>query len=293
MSIVVGIDGSEGARKAARWAALAAARHHTSVTLIHALGYAELYGGQVVPPPEGLKDDLRTRGWKLLREASAEARSVAGGEVKVELRSDSAAEVLVDASAKAELLVLGESGHNRVTTVLGYSVTSALAAHAHCPVVSVHGDGWDTPSAKYLPVVVGVDGGLVSEHAIALAFREADALGAELVAVHAWGTDNTVRVFGEASNEFEWAPLAEGERRLLSQRLAGWCEKYPDVTIRQVVAQDRAAHELAQWSHKAQLLVVGSRGRGGFAGLLLGSTSQSLIHHATCPVLIARQETMS
>ncbi|MFD8496033.1 universal stress protein [Amycolatopsis sp. NPDC059657] len=293
MSIVVGIDGSEGARKAARWAALAAARHHTSVTLIHALGYPELYGGQVVPPPEGLKDDLRQRGWKLLREARTAAGSVPGVEVRTELRTDSAAPVLVDASEKAELVVVGESGHNRATAVLGYSVTTAVAAHAHCPVVSVRGDGWDRPSAKDLPVVVGVDGSPLSELAVATAFREADALGAELVAIHAWGTDNTVRVFGEAAYEFEWAPLAEGERRLLSERLAGWCEKYPDVTVRQVVAQDSPAHELAQWSRKAQLVVVGSRGRGGFTGLLLGSTSQSLIHHAACPVLIARQENPS
>ena len=79
------------------------------------------------------------------------------------------------------------------------------------------------------------------------------------------------------------------EREVLADRLAGWAEKYPDVTVRRLVARDRPARALVEESGRAQLVVVGSRGRGGISGLLLGSVSQALLHHAACPVAVVRR----
>ncbi|HEY3467530.1 MAG TPA: universal stress protein, partial [Amycolatopsis sp.] len=84
--------------------------------------------------------------------------------------------------------------------------------------------------------------------------------------------------------------LERDEDRLLSQRLAGWQEKYPEVEIRRVLVRERPRHALLDVSEEAQLVVVGSRGRGGFTGMLLGSTSQALVQHAQCPVLVVRPE---
>jgi nucleotide-binding universal stress UspA family protein len=87
---------------------------------------------------------------------------------------------------------------------------------------------------------------------------------------------------------YDETQLREEETAVLGEALAGWREKYPDVTVTPVVARDRAARALVGASHQASLVVVGSRGRGGFTGLLLGSVSQALLHHAGCPVAVVR-----
>jgi len=138
------------------------------------------------------------------------------------------------------------------------------------------------------PIVVGIDGSPASEEAIAFAFHEASLRGCELVAVHTW---NEVFIDTELSFEriaFDTTVLREHERELLAQRLAGWQEKYPDVRVHRVVEQNRPVRALLEHGADAQLILVGSRGRGGLAGTLLGSTSQALVHYAPCPLIIAR-----
>jgi hypothetical protein len=78
------------------------------------------------------------------------------------------------------------------------------------------------------------------------------------------------------------------EREVLAERLAGWSEKYPEVSVRRLVVRDRPARALVEESGRAQLVVVGARGRGGFRGMLLGSVSQALLHHSHCPVAVVR-----
>jgi nucleotide-binding universal stress UspA family protein len=140
------------------------------------------------------------------------------------------------------------------------------------------------------PVVVGVDGSPASELAIAAAFEEASSRRAPLIAVHAWSDVTYEDFYGTVRIVPQWESLEEDEERLLAQRLAGWQEKYPDVEIRRVLRRDRPRHALLEAAEKAQLVVVGSRGRGGFTGMLLGSTSQALVQHAGCPVLVVRPE---
>jgi nucleotide-binding universal stress UspA family protein len=138
-------------------------------------------------------------------------------------------------------------------------------------------------------VVVGVDGSPTSEPALAMAFEEAAMRGADLVAVHAWIEFTSDTAYATARQFLvNWDAVETRERETLAERLAGWQEKYPDVTVRRVVTGGQPTKRLLDQAVDAQLLVVGSRGRGGFAGMLLGSTSQALIHHAPCPLLVVR-----
>ncbi|SMD27505.1 Universal stress protein family protein [Kibdelosporangium aridum] len=94
--------------------------------------------------------------------------------------------------------------------------------------------------------------------------------------------------FPAAAAAFEVSPLVREAEETLAEQLARWQQKYPDVRVTRQVVRDRPAHALLRFSDEAQLIVVGSRGRGGFRGLLLGSTSQHLLRHAPCPVAVVR-----
>jgi nucleotide-binding universal stress UspA family protein len=184
--------------------------------------------------------------------------------------------------------VLGTPGLSRLGRVLVGSVSVALAAHAPCPVTLVRPHvGDDEPPAEG-PVVLGVDGTPAGEEAIAAAFEEASWRGARLTAVHCLHEAFLSAVFEENRWTMDGPATEEHERELLAQRLAGWQEKYPDVVVDRVVPAGRPAERLLDFADRAQLLVVGSRGLGGFRGLALGSTSQALMSYALCPVLVAR-----
>jgi nucleotide-binding universal stress UspA family protein len=135
------------------------------------------------------------------------------------------------------------------------------------------------------PVVVGTDGSAGSEEAVRTAFEEAARRRAGLVAVHSW--------IDLSSGPQRYRPLdpevvERSAREVVAGQLGVYADKYPEVTVQQVVTADRPVRHLVNYSERAQLLVVGSRGRGGFGGLLLGSTSQALVYHARCPVLVVR-----
>ncbi|MFK0246060.1 universal stress protein [Amycolatopsis azurea] len=287
--IVVGTDGSPGAGAAATWGMQAADRHETSLELWHALAIPDYYLG-TVPPTEDLLRKLEHRGDSILREAADAVTRADGPAVTTRLCEESAVPALLGASDTARLIVLGSTGHSRFTALFGGSVTTALAGRARCPVVSVRGRSWDLPTAGERPVVVGVDGSRGARAAIAAAFDEACVRGAELIAVHAWEDVSASRSFGDPAGSYGWGSFTESAQRMLTREVAEYRDGYPDVEVRQVVVHDEPRQELLRWSVQAQLVVVGSRGRGGFRGLLLGSTGQSLIHHAACPVLITRAE---
>ncbi|WP_245193291.1 universal stress protein [Amycolatopsis alba] len=285
--IVVGADGSTGAQAAVTWGIQAAERHETSLELWHALGIPDYYLGGV-PPTDDLLRKIRTRGEAILREAADTAGHAHGPALETHIADDSAAPALIETSGTARMIVLGSTVHSRFTSLFGGSVTTALAGHARCPVVSVRGRTWDLPAAWQRPVVVGVDGSPSAEPAIAAAFDEACARGADLVAVHAWEDVSATRSFGDPASRYGWGSFTDSAQRMLTQQVSMYRDGYPDVEVHQVVVHDEPRQELLRWSAEAQLVVVGSRGRGGFSGLLLGSTGQSLVHHAACPVLIAR-----
>ena len=184
---------------------------------------------------------------------------------------------LVDLSKTAGLVVVGCRGEGGVAGALLGSVSSGLVHHAHCP----------QPSQA--PVVVGIDGSPTSELATEIAFDEASRRGVELVALHAW-TDMGPLEFPRTNwAPIEWRNYKEQEEEVLSERLSGYRDRYPDVAVRKVVVSDRPAPRLLEQAEHAQLVVVGSHGRGGFTGMLLGSVARAVVHSARVPVIVARK----
>jgi len=286
MPILVAIDGSESALRAAHWAAAEASRRGRGLSIVHAYDWPlPNYGPAIVDPAVLHESVVSTAQTTLAAAVAAVTEAAPELPVAAEIVRGPAVTALLGLSRRAELLVLGSRGLGGFSGLLVGSVAVALVAHGHCPVVVVRGD----PSAPGAPVVVGIDGSPASEMALALAFDEAASRGCDLVAVHTW-TDTTVPfgLGGGHGQALDWTPLAEQAEKLLVESLTGWHEKYPGVTVRRVVERDRPASALLDAGRDAQLLVVGSRGRGGFTGLTLGSVSQALIHHASCPVMIAR-----
>jgi nucleotide-binding universal stress UspA family protein len=280
--IVVGVDGSESAVHAVRWAATEARRRGAGLRLVHV--YATPVG---YPPgfvdPYLLRESLVAQGKEWLTRAQDEADQVAPGlAVEVVETEGTAVPVLVGESARAALLVLGSRGLGGFTGLVLGSTAVATVPRAHCPVVVVRG------ADRAGPVIVGVDGTPVGEAAIEFAFAEAALRGVDLVAVHAW-TDLVVETaFAGGAAALDFTPLAQQAEEVLGERLAGWAEEYPDVRVTREVSRERASTALLRHAEDAGLVVVGSRGRGGFRGLLLGSTSQHLLHHAQCPVAVVR-----
>ncbi|MEJ3653283.1 universal stress protein [Actinomycetes bacterium KLBMP 9759] len=289
--VVVGVDGSEQALRAVRWAAAEAARRRAPLRLVSAFGWAE--DGPGGGPARGrryrgvLLDRARAHLAEAVTAATARAATAAEGGVEVESDLVAAAPIgaLADESRRAQLMVLGAQGIGRIAAMISGSVTVAMVAHASCPVVVVRGP--EIAGASVRPVVVGVDGSAVSEAALGFAFATAADRGVELVAVHTWfdpGPDLGVGVGDYRAEMREWAQAT------LAQRLAGWAQKYPEVTVTRVVQCDRPAHQLLTLSESAQLVVVGSRGHGQVMGTVLGSVSNALVHRAGCPVAVVRPD---
>ena len=281
--MVVGVDGSASATQAVRWAAREAGRRRAPLVLVHvwtAIPVAPLHVGSLVP----YHDALVEQGDQWLEEASTAARDAAPGVVtSTQLVSGSAAGRLIDRSASAGLLVLGSRGLGGFAGLVVGSIAVALATHGHCPVVVVRGADPDTAPRQDGPVVVGVDGSPNSRAALDFAFEAAALRGAPLTAVHAWSDLPVITVWELTT---DWHLVQQNEAKALSQWLADGRALYPGVPVEQVVVREGPARILLEHARAAQLVVVGSRGRGGFRGLLLGSTSQALIHHAASPVAV-------
>jgi nucleotide-binding universal stress UspA family protein len=235
--------------------------------------------------PPGFMEWQDEEGRRLL-DSAVKTVEEAGAQVEVstEMVSGSAVPVLADLSSSAQMIVVGCRGHGALARGLLGSISTGLAHHAHCPVAIIHDEDPLMPHPSKAPVVVGVDGSPASENAVAIAFEQASFRGVDLLAVHAW-SDTGVFEFPGA----DWSTLQAAGEQTLSERLAGWQERYPDVLVRRVVVADKPAHQLLEQAESAQLLVVGSHGRGGIAGMLLGSVSTSVLHGARMPVIVARR----
>jgi len=288
--VVAGVDGSDGSMRAVRWAARQAALWECPLRLVHAYAWPWIQQPFVAGVPSHYRQALMNAANDWLRKAADVAVQTAPElAVGTELISSTAAQLLISESQRARMVVVGSRGLGGFTGLLVGSTAVALGAHAHCPVAVVRGagEGREVPASG--SVVLGVDGMPSSEAAIAVAFEAASLRGAPLVALHAW-TDITVPDFAPMGPIQGWPVIEDDERRLLAERLAGWQEKYPDVRVDRVIVQGRPAYNLLRAAEDAQLVVVGTRGRGGLRGLLLGSTSHALLHHAPCPVVVARPD---
>jgi nucleotide-binding universal stress UspA family protein len=287
-SVVVGVDGSAAALAAVRWAAARAVRDGRPLRIVHA--YALPLGFPAgVTEEESILAALRREGRRWLAEArDAATESMPLGRVDTELVAAPAATALLRESEDAAVLVAGNQGRNTLTGLLVGSTSLALASRAHCPVVLVRAGHHATEVPEVGPVVVGVDGTEASEAAVAFAFAEAAAQHAPLIAVHAYTESVLETALAADDTSMDWTLQHQLGEETLAERLAGWQEKYPQVSVEREVVHDRPAQALRQRAQTARLVVVGRRGRSGFRDLILGSTSQHLLHHAIAPVAVVR-----
>ncbi|ORW85918.1 universal stress protein [Mycobacterium sp. IEC1808] len=285
LGIVVGIDDSPAARAAVQWAARDAELRNVPLTLVHAVS-PEVTTWLRTPVPAGVLRWQQEHGRRLVDEALkvVEASSRRGGPaaINTEILSSGAVPTLIDLSKEADLLVTGAQGSGRWPGRLLGSVSSALLRHAHCPVAIIHEDP-RTPGAGQGPVLLGIDGSPASEPATAIAFDEASRRDADLTALHAWSDLDR-----SEWPEIDWPATQSAAEEVLAERLAGWQEQYPDVRVTRAVVQAQPARQLVAQSAGAQLVVVGSRGRGGFAGMLVGSVGEAVAQMARAPVIVAR-----
>ena len=283
--VVVGVDGSPSSTMAVRWAAREATMRNVGLTLVHVSNPPAVW--PAAPIPAEIYQRHREEARKVLADAIKVAEdSVEGNRPKIDSELLSAAPVptLIDLSKEAHMMVVGCRGHDALQRTLLGSVSTGLLHHAHCPVAVIHDEAPILLGPSQLPVLVGIDGSPASELATAIAFDEASFRGVDLLAVHAWTDSDISRV-----PSMEWATQQSRAAEILAERLAGWQERYPDVTVHRRLVFDRPARHLLDESESAQLVVVGSHGRGGFAGTLLGSVSTAVVHAARIPVIVARQ----
>lgn len=287
-SVVVGYDGSPAAAAAAIWGAAEAARRHTRLRLAHALALPLIRSplGMPVAMPAHL-DPLREAAERLLDATCRQARAKHPElDIDVAISVGGAAPALLAEAEEADLLVIGTRGLGEFRDLAAGSVMAHVATHAACPVVAVPA-GWRDNEHENT-IVVGVDGSELSVDAVEFALEQAEATGATVTAVLAW----TAPVSTGPGDMLPLVYYAEEVRQenvaTLAETLAGQSEKYPDVPVREQVLHGHADEVLVDAAQHARLLVVGSRGRGAFRGLLLGSTSRSVLHHAPCPVAVVR-----
>jgi nucleotide-binding universal stress UspA family protein len=281
--IVVGVDGSAASNAAVYWAADEAARRDVPLTLVHMLNtYVPTY--PQIPMATGVAEWQEEDGRKALEHAVKIAEDAVSAGRKIAITSNFKTSppmpTLVDLSEDADMVVVGSNGRGAVGRVLLGSVSSGVVRRAKCPVAVIRDEAPAMPHPEQAPVLVGIDCSPASELATGIAFDEASRRGVELRALHAW---SDVAVF--LGPMVDWASEAE---RNLAEYLAGWGERYPDVKVHRLVAFDHPGRQLIEESESAQLVVVGSHGRGGLTGMLLGSVSNAVVHSVHTPVIVAR-----
>ena len=272
--VLVGVDETPESQVALRWAIQAAAARGTAVRVIRA------YLDQVAQWPalaaEGFIPESLVDRYQAELDANVDiVRDRLGYENGSGwLANHPAADAILTEAPEAELIVLGSIIDSKLGAAVLGSVATAVTAKAPCPVVVVRG----TSGAG--PILVGTDGSADSEAAVLFGFEEAARSNSELRVVYCWQP--------QGHNEALFDKVDEQLRDWLAESLAPYRDKFPAVRVRTEVAAGRASAVLAERSHGCSLVVVGSRGRGGVKGLLLGSVSQNLLHHASCPVAVVR-----
>lgn len=299
-SVLVGVDGSTAGQRALDWAAGHAARTGSALHLVTAYALptitsASLDGGYVAIDDDAMHEAATS----VLADAAQRVRSVVP-EVTTQVVPGDATASLVDLSREHELAVVGTRGRGGFAERLLGTVSSALPAHAWCPTVVVptrRGEdgsgtrtgGPDAPTATRLPprrVVVGVDGSPTARLALERAAQEARLWGAELITVAGVPLSTNGGVLAWLPAAIDRDAVLRDVRETLDAAVDELEQRHPGLAVRRVVLDGTGAELLVEFSRSVALVVVVSRGRGGFTGMLLGSTSQAVLHHAGCPVMV-------
>lgn len=270
-AVVVGVDGSEKDDLAVDWAADDAARRGAALHVMYAFPWilsAREYG---TAPSE----EVRSMSQEVLDPAVGRARERRPGlEVSSAVVMEDAAEVLVGASGRASLVVLGARGLGRFAGAMLGSVSQKVTAHAESPVVVVR----QAPVAG--PVVVGVDRPEDSTEALEFAFAHAERAGAGVRVVHAVAPEGPRLEYLDARTKELLDEVAESAALDVQEDAEGWARRFPDVAVDVRQERRHPVEALVESARTASLLVVGSRGRRGLPGLRLGSVSRGVLHEA-------------
>ncbi|OBH82155.1 universal stress protein [Mycobacterium sp. E2989] len=289
-AILVGVDGSAAALRAVRWAARTAVLRDAPLALVHVVDAPSPEWFQVTALA-GFSDWQETRARECIAAAVRAAGESEAGPPQIDSQVLYSATIptLIALSKAVAMVVVGYRGHGGflVRSVLG-SVSSGLVYHAHCAVAVIHDEDALVGSITRAPVLVGIDGSTASEAATAIAFAEASRRGVGLMAFHAWA-DPRVYALKGAYQDAKWDARLSEEEETLAERLAGWHERYPQVAVHRRIEIGEPARWLLEAAERAQLMVVGSHGRGGFPGMLLGSVGATVVNKAKVPVIVARQ----
>ncbi len=281
--IVVGVDGSPASDAAVRWAAREAMMRVVPIKLINVV--APTLVSSAMAPNHTITQGEEHQARQILKQARRIVEELAGAnppDIYTQRQYAGVVPTLVDASNDAQMVVVGSSGHAFGRGMLG-SVIAGLLHHANCPVTVVP----DPESARHgigdAPVLVGIDGSTASDAAVALAFDEASRRGVQLLALQAWSDVGVFPILG-----MDWRTYRDQGAELLGERLAGWQERYPDVEVHRRLVCDVPDRWLVDESKNAQLVVLGSGGRGGYAGMHLGSVTSAVVRSARVPVIVVR-----
>lgn len=283
--IVVGVDGSAGSIGAALWAATLAERVDSPLLIAAAVQQPVIYMGEpaYVVPREVWDEQRRASEHMVTDVAAAVLARHPDLAVSTSVEEATACTMMVELSSTARMLVVGNSGSGPIVSALFGSTAQETSNAALCPVIV-----WREGDAGFdAPVLVGIDGSATSEAAVAQAFDLASLFGVPMIAALAWNSWSHGAALSP-TGPHDSIEIEREQQMLLSECLAGWAEKYPDVSVEHVVRQGNPAHLLVDLSKRAGLVVVGSHGRGVVARALFGSTSSNLTRHAHCPVMICR-----
>ena len=278
--VVVGVDGSGRSLRALVWAAHSAALHHCQLKIVHVL---PRYEYDLPFFPEGRFAEAAKRGTGIVAEAAAIAREAYPDlEVTSALPSGKApAKVFLEEAEHAHAVVLGAKGEGGFGNLALGSVSLQVVGHAASPVIIV-----DHITTGHRRVVVGADGSPHSTAALAYAFQAASLRKARLLVLHAWSMPHQPEppvLIDPDPDE-----IAKKHQHELEEQISGLRKQYPEVEVTEDLLRDAPIPALTRASDRADLLVLGSRGRGGFHGLALGSVSHQLLHYSACPIAIVR-----
>lgn len=281
----MGLDGSEESLSAAKWAADRVAKGGGTLTLVCVYAIASyssvsLDGGLAVLDDQALQDNAQ----KVVGDAKKTLEGV-GISITTQVEVGDPAAVLTELSRECDLIVVGTRGHGGFADRILGSVSSALPAHARCPVVVVPPHMSGQPFTPINRIVVGVDGSEVASTALQKALDEAELWDADLTVIAA------IPIAAPVTAGLSWIPTTVNHEELIADIRASMDKSIAkakdgrDIRTTQHALDGSPAVLLTEFSTAVDLVVVGTRGRGGLTGMLLGSTSQAVLHHSTCPVM--------
>lgn len=285
-AVVLGYDGTPRSDAALDWAARYAMTHGRPLLITYAAGVPTAYDS--FSGIQENREDLRVLGEQLLVAAVDRVHDLAPGlTVETLVALGGAHHVLLEAAEGAHLLVVGSHGRGSIASMLLGSVSVDMSAHAPCPVVVVRPEKDRARFGPYLHhIVVGVDGTDASRGALDVAFALASSERKPLAVVHAWGAAG---VYKDLMSYEARLDVAEEHELSVAESIAGYAERYPDVHVTQHQEEEDPARSLVMASEDADLIVLGSRGRGDAASVVFGSVSRFVVEHASCPVMVVRR----